>query len=222
MFISIKIVVQLLAVLFWMEVLGMSKSSRILLCFLVGYNWHVLLSEKDQILSIMGASLFGCVEYTWTKITSGKGNTTWYQFACNVAYVPYLLLDCRQFLCGYSAPISFMGFEVNPSAVVLFPFSIYTLELVQGYALIYLFGENRAWHYKGPMAFFHGNINLAYFFVWMGFGAAIELALPFLFQKRDQLVVFLNHFELQPYMVILIMASAGVLIERSLAPKSCH
>ena len=36
----------------------------------------------------------------------------------------------------------------------------WTIQIIQGYFLIFLFGYNRAWQYFGISAFFHGNIRI--------------------------------------------------------------
>ena len=60
--------------------------------------------------------------------------------------------------------------------VALFPFNIWLLEIVQGYAMIMIFGKNIAWFYGGWDAWFHGNIKLTYFVPWCFLGLVIEFA----------------------------------------------
>jgi len=46
--------------------------------------------------------------------------------------------------------------------VALFPFAVWSLELLEGYFLMTLYGYNPAWTYTTPDARFHGNIRLGY------------------------------------------------------------
>jgi hypothetical protein len=67
------------------------------------------------------------------------------------------------------------GWARSALFVFMFPFSVWWLEIVEGYILIFLFGKNVAWEYKGKAAYFHGTITIEYFVPWLGLGAAIEL-----------------------------------------------
>ena len=59
---------------------------------------------------------------------------------------------------------------------MLFPLNIWVMEIIQGYGLVWIFGRNVAWSYKGyPDAMFHGNIRTNYLIPWMGLGLGLEL-----------------------------------------------
>jgi hypothetical protein len=54
---------------------------------------------------------------------------------------------------------------------LLWPINIWMLEIIEGYVLIFLYGFNPAWTYRGSDAFFHGNIKLGYWQFWLPMGA---------------------------------------------------
>ena len=60
---------------------------------------------------------------------------------------------------------------------LLFPLNIWALEIVEGYALIYLYGYNPAWEYRGDDALFHGTIKLSYWRYWLPMGLVLEYLL---------------------------------------------
>ena len=60
--------------------------------------------------------------------------------------------------------------------IALFPIAVWSIEIVQGYALIFLFRRNVAWWYHGRDAFFRGTIKLGHWWAWLLLGVAIELA----------------------------------------------
>jgi len=59
--------------------------------------------------------------------------------------------------------------------IAAFPFNIWWLEIIEGYIIMFLFGKNVAWEYRGKAAFFHGNITLEYYAPWLGLGLVLEL-----------------------------------------------
>ena len=59
--------------------------------------------------------------------------------------------------------------------VILFPLFIWSLEIIEGYVLIFMFGKNIAWTYSGKDAFFNGNIKLGYFKLWLILGVFYEI-----------------------------------------------
>ena len=60
--------------------------------------------------------------------------------------------------------------------MILFPLNIWLLEIIEGYIIMFLFGKNIAWEYRGHDAFCHGNIKLGYAAPWIALGLVVELA----------------------------------------------
>eukprot|EP00520_Triparma_pacifica_P016048 CAMPEP_0118666872 /NCGR_PEP_ID=MMETSP0785-20121206/19462_1 /TAXON_ID=91992 /ORGANISM="Bolidomonas pacifica, Strain CCMP 1866" /LENGTH=172 /DNA_ID=CAMNT_0006561243 /DNA_START=261 /DNA_END=775 /DNA_ORIENTATION=+ len=67
------------------------------------------------------------------------------------------------------------GWVGSALKVVLFPFNIWWLEIVEGYILLFIFGRNVAWEYRGKFAYFHGTITLEYYPLWLGLGLVLEV-----------------------------------------------
>ena len=103
-----------------------------------------------------------------------KGHTTWAQFFSNVLYLP-IFLAIREYVKTSCVASSFAQEQII--LILLFPFNIWLLEIIEGYALIFIFGRNLAWHYDSSDALFHGNIRLKYFPAWHALGAVVELLL---------------------------------------------
>lgn len=139
---------------------------------------HLSLTTRFQrAASCIAATLFVIIETVWTTIahedpvsgavsirgwTGRMGHSSFAQFWANVMYTPILLFY-------YRSQID------NPFVrVLLFPLNIWLLEIVEGYVLMFLFGRNVAWEYRGRDAYFHGNIKLQYFLPWLGLGAVVE------------------------------------------------
>jgi hypothetical protein len=165
-----------------------SLVSRVAYVSIILNHWIARTNDEEKVLSVLGAGAFAFVESTWTSLTSGFPHTTWYQFYCNLAYTPFLLGTSYTFWGSFGGDCLFFGNEIDVIRVLCFPIAIYMLELIQGYSLIFIFGENRAWHYNGSLALFHGNITLAYFFVWILFGLVIEVSYLPLLLLRDQIL----------------------------------
>ncbi|OQR80955.1 hypothetical protein THRCLA_11905 [Thraustotheca clavata] len=138
-----------------------------------GHPLHV------QYAAFFAAGGFSCIEYSWyATTTEGKngelsftpfqstcrpGHTTWAQFWANVLYTPFLLFNYREFI-------------PNPYIrIILFPFNIWLLEIIEGYALILIFGKNIAWTYNTPDAYFHNNIRTGFAGLWLLLGFALEI-----------------------------------------------
>eukprot|EP00736_Rhodelphis_marinus_P014078 Rmarinus@m.23378 len=133
-------------------------------------------STKTQ--SLIAACCYSAIEFSWYSVTTEdehgevhftpfrktcrKGFTSWEQFWGNVLYTPILLNVYRT-----SIPWSVLR-------IALYPFNIWTLEIVLGYLLIYLFDRNVAWTYSGSDAYFSGNIKLSHGFLWIVLGSVIE------------------------------------------------
>ncbi|OQS00838.1 hypothetical protein ACHHYP_02233 [Achlya hypogyna] len=141
--------------------------------------WYLLHEEPVQRAAFMAAAGFSCIEYSWyATTTEGKdgelsftpfastcrpGHTTWAQFWANVLYTPALLYTYREWV---THPVL---------RVVLFPFNIWLLEIIEGYALMLIFGRNIAWTYPTKDAYFHENIRLGFAPLWFLLGLALEV-----------------------------------------------
>ncbi|KAI8816957.1 uncharacterized protein EV422DRAFT_571262 [Fimicolochytrium jonesii] len=150
------------------------------------YAWYNYLTLDAKLRTIVAAVAFAGIEYNFYSTTietvdgdillrpfdprCRKGHTTWHQFFANIIFTP-LLLD-----------IYFAVVPTWPLRVLLFPFNVWLLEIVEGYVLMYLYGYNPAWTYRGTDAYFHNNIKLGYWYFWLGLGAAVELIFPFAVQ----------------------------------------
>lgn len=127
---------------------------------------------------LIGALLFVIIETSWVTITTEDnagnvtitgwtgelGHSSYAQFWSNVIFTPLIL-----FLYRAMVP--------NPVLrILLYPINIWLLEIVEGYIIMFLFGRNVAWEYRGADAYCHGNIKLGYTAPWVGLGMAVELA----------------------------------------------
>ncbi|GMH62844.1 hypothetical protein TrRE_jg11155 [Triparma retinervis] len=144
-------------------------------------------SSLDRAGSVGVAVVFIVIELTWTTIAhedpktgsvsvkgwQGKfGHSSFAQFWSNVVWGSMLLFRYREVIGLFGLE---EGWARSALFVFMFPFSVWWLEIVEGYILIFLFGKNVAWEYKGKAAYFHGTITIEYFVPWLGLGAAIEL-----------------------------------------------
>ena len=128
--------------------------------------------------AVIGALIFVVIETFWLTITteddagnvtitgwSGElGHSSYAQFWSNVIFTPLILFLYRAVV---THPIL---------RVLLFPVNIWLLEIIEGYIIMFLFGRNVAWEYRGADAFFHGNIKLGYAAPWIALGLVVELA----------------------------------------------
>jgi hypothetical protein len=129
--------------------------------------------------AVVAAPLFALIETFWTTIThedavTGKvtvkgwqgrlGHSSFAQFWANVIFTPMLLF-------GYRA----LAPDIPILRVIWFPLNVWWLEIVEGYIIMFLFGRNVAWEYRGAEAFCHGNITMQYYAPWFGLGLIVEL-----------------------------------------------
>jgi hypothetical protein len=137
-----------------------------------------LTNDLHRAGAVIGALMFVIIETFWVTITSedkagnvtitgwtGKlGHSSFAQFWSNVIFTPLILFLYRDIV-------------TNPILrVLLFPFNIWLLEIIEGYVIMFLFGKNVAWEYRGNDAYFHGNIKLGYTGPWIALGLVVELA----------------------------------------------
>ena len=132
---------------------------RLLLVAAAVYVWlhHTSLLERG--VAVIAATAFAGIETTWTTLTQtlpdGRvvaatwrsarlGHSSFCQFWANVLYTPILLFV-------YRAVVRHAALRV-----VLFPLNVWALEVIEGYAIMFLFsGRNVAWTYSGKDAYFH-------------------------------------------------------------------
>ena len=92
------------------------------------------------------------------------------QFYANVVYGA-LALDRWQRASTYVSSLQ---------RVALGPLTIWTLEIVENYALLLAFGRNTAWCYAGchPYDAFHGAVDVSMARLWWGLALVLEVAYP--------------------------------------------
>lgn len=124
----------------------------------------------------VGSLLFVVIETIWTTIAhedavsgnvtirmpEGLGHSSFAQFWANIIFTPMLIFGYR-FLVSNAL-----------LRILLFPINVWCLEIVEGYLIMFLFGRNVAWEYKGCDTFFHGNIKIQYLLPWIGLGLLVE------------------------------------------------
>ncbi|KAJ3112579.1 hypothetical protein HDU96_004394 [Phlyctochytrium bullatum] len=117
----------------------------------------------------------GAIEPNWDllsgKGTPREGHTTVYQFAANVFLGGPLFYF---YLEGFKRLSALPWVVVALLRALTVPLLIWTLEIVEGYILIFLYGYNPAWHYYGDDALFHGNVKLSYWKYWLPLGVVAE------------------------------------------------
>ncbi|KAJ3160926.1 hypothetical protein HDU86_008288 [Geranomyces michiganensis] len=157
-----------------------------ILLLLIGASWYHFLPVDAKLRSIIAAAAFSVIEYTFysnsIETVAGdilirpfdsrcrKGHTTWEQFFANILYTPFLLEVYPVIIAPWWLRIA------------LYPLNIWLLEIVEGYFLIFLYGYNAAWTYRGRDVMFGGNIKLSYAPFWLGLGVAVEVLLPYVYQ----------------------------------------
>lgn len=142
----------------------------------LSWAWYTPLETK--IRCFFGASCFSLIEFTFYTLTvelpngdivfrpfdkkCRKGHTTPHQWFANVLTLPFLL-------------DAYFAYITSPwLRILLWPINIWTLEVVQGYSFIYLYGYNPAWMYFGSDALFHGNVKLGYWVFWLPMGVFMQ------------------------------------------------
>ncbi|KAL1918312.1 uncharacterized protein VTP21DRAFT_2972 [Calcarisporiella thermophila] len=158
----------------------------VLMAFIV-YLWFSMTTTEAKVRGLIGGLVFSVTEYVFHMVTiekadgsilvrpfdrrCRKGHTTFEQFFMNVLTLPF-------FIETYQALVWFKVVRA-----VAFPLLIWAIEIFQGYVLIYLYGYNKAWTYKGSDAFFHGSIKLSFGPYWVLMGFVVQyLLFPLLLQ----------------------------------------
>ena len=125
---------------------------------------------------VVGALTFVLIETFWLTITvedsagnvrivgwSGKlGHSSFAQFWSNVVFCPMVLFFYRSLV------------TTSVWRILLFPLNIWMLEIIEGYIIMFIFGKNIAWEYRGSDAFCHGNIKIHYAAPWIALGIVVE------------------------------------------------
>jgi len=157
------------------------------------WNWTSTTQKQN---SFIAACLFAVIEFSYTSLVYGikKGYTTFAQFWVLAFYFPFIVEPYRLLVAVWETDL--MNFI---SRVILFPILIWTLEVFEGYLLIFIHGRNTAWEYEptkpviqstdnqnlfskiasglwsGEDVFFHGNIKLGHYKLWWLLGIIQEL-----------------------------------------------
>jgi hypothetical protein len=129
-------------------------------------------------VALIFSALYSCIEFNFYCHTVDKpdgsftvvpfnkpGFTTVEQFMMNVLYMP-LLTDGYRGLIG--SPLL---------RVILSPFNIWTLEIVEGVLLMMMYGYNPAWDYSDrPDGYLNGLIKKGHWSLWVLLGILMEVA----------------------------------------------
>lgn len=149
-----------------------------LLLYVILFYYFQWTTPIHRAAACIGAPLFTLIETMWTTVTHENpetgvvtirgfhgyiGHSSFAQFWANVIFLPMLLF-------AYRALVSNVFLRL-----IWFPLNVWWLEMVEGYIIMFFFGRNVAWEYRGREAFFHGNITLQYYLPWFGMGLFVEL-----------------------------------------------
>lgn len=180
---------------FWKNIKLIRLEGWIVLSFL--FTLWLLFTELQTKIDVILMSLtYSFIEFSWYTFTfetmdrvvriaplgekGRKGFTTIEQLIGNILYLPismrgYALLFN---LIGSFVPLSYFDFLIV-FRILLFPFNIWLLEIVQHEVFTFLFGFNPAWDYTGaPGSRCDGAINLAHCKLWVFLGVLAALCSP--------------------------------------------
>mmetsp|Transcript_91295 Transcript_91295/g.182049 ORF Transcript_91295/g.182049 Transcript_91295/m.182049 type:complete len:243 (-) Transcript_91295:165-893(-) len=162
---------------------------KLLLVCLIVYGYQNYTTPFHRAGGLVCALGFVLIETTWTSIATEDpitgaltvsfrpvrhGHSSFAQFWINVIFTPGLLFLYRSLVSqAFLLVPGFMQY-VSIVRVLCFPVNIWCLEIIEGYLLMLFFGRNVAWEYRGPKAYFHGNITLEYYIPWCLLGGAVE------------------------------------------------
>lgn len=158
--------------------------------------WLLFTERQTKIDSVSMALTYSYIEYSWYTFTyetvdrvvriaplhmKGRdGFTTVEQFIGNSFYLPIAMN-------GYAILFQCVGALFFPSIIdilivfriILFPFNIWLLEIVQHEVLKFIFGFNPAWDYTGaPGSRCDGAINLSHAKLWVFLGILAATCTP--------------------------------------------
>ena len=141
--------------------------SAVVIC--AGIALAVVFSDpRARARGVAMALAFSVIETIQYARTRRGRFTTVDQFFANIVYCS-VILDRWQL----------MTFEVWWTRILMGPLTIWVLEVVQNYALLFAFGRNTAWCYTGTAyGYCHGAIDLAMCHLWWILAAVLEVAHP--------------------------------------------
>ena len=120
------------------------RQARLLLLTVALYLWYMFYSPPVQLRSILAASAYTFIEYSFTYFSDGKPFTSFGQFWGNLLYTPVLLDVYWDCIVG-------KGKEITTAAgfiyVILFPFNVWMLEIVLDQWFLLVYNRNVAWCY---------------------------------------------------------------------------
>ena len=136
------------------------KKISVSLIFICWFSYLIYNYDKwtqKLFICILTASIFACIESTYRKIFINSCKTTVVQFISNMIYAP-IMIEFYNYL--------FPDLIIN---TIFFPFNCWVYEIVLGYYLIYLYGENVAWGYDptSSFVFFQNNVDLRFYPCWI-------------------------------------------------------
>lgn len=144
------------------------RGLKILVLLAAALVWLLFYPAAMKLRCFACAVAYSFAESAFTLLERGKPYTSAAQFVGNLLYIP-VLLDAYGSVLG-SSPLLY---------VLLFPFNVWLLEAVVGYAIVWVHGYNVAWCYLDYAdEFLHGNLRLGHGIWWWGLGAACLVIYP--------------------------------------------
>eukprot|EP01043_Picozoa_sp_COSAG02_P041437 COSAG02_NODE_3435_length_6748_cov_4.963303_5_plen_346_part_00 len=170
--------------------------SAVVIC--VGFMLAMVFSDPQaRTRGAVMALAFSAIETIQYVRTRRGCFTTVDQFFANIVYCS-VVLDRWQL----------MTFEVWWLRVLMGPLTIWLLEVVQNYALLFAFGRNTAWCYTGATyGYCHGAIDLAMCHLWWMLATVLEVAHPLVLVPLSEIEVLSGSIN-----VVVCAALAAVLI----------
>lgn len=157
-------------------------AARGLMLAAVVCTWLGLTPLELKLRCIVVASIYSLIEFSFTHLERGRAYTSVAQFVANVLYAP-LLLDGYAALLMWATPAALRQLGGAVAYVLAFPLNVWLLEVVQGHAIVAVYGRNVAWCYSDYAdARCNGCIRLGHGPFWVGLGAACWLFYPALIQ----------------------------------------
>lgn len=193
-----------------MRYIAVLYKSAFLACIVYGYM--MCTNSIHRAGGLLAACLFVIIEIVWNTVShedsiTGKltvrgwqghiGHSSFAQFWSNIIFAPAIL-----YLYRHIVPTPIIR-------VLLFPVNIWLLEICEGYIIMFIFGRNVAWEYRGPDSFCHGNIKMQYFLPWLGLGLFVEVTWDSIFETAVFYIFSNNIFPYAMYaagMVTLLVA----------------
>jgi hypothetical protein len=136
---------------------------KIFILLVISILYYISFSTRRFVLSFLGSIVFAVLEALLYKIKKNVYFTTKEQFVMNMIFVPFIIEDFNRL---------FRNFYWRH---FIFPFNIWIFELMMGFTLILIFGNNPAWRYKGRYSYFRNQINLIHYPRWLFLGVLQEI-----------------------------------------------